>query len=141
MGKNAALILLIVLGATLYIASPTSIASAQQQEIVYPKPYYPPYLRGPYVDRIVFRFITEGIIIWEMFKRGEISTAGIYPPGYSPPEEDWLAAAEKDPGIMLVLWRSANNGYLGFNVKRWPTSELAVRRAIAHLIDYDYAIT
>ncbi|MEM2151456.1 MAG: ABC transporter substrate-binding protein [Candidatus Bathyarchaeia archaeon] len=141
MGKSAALILLMVLGATLYIASPISIASAQQQEIIYPKPYYPPYLRGPYVDRIVFRFITEGIIIWEMFKRGEISTAGIYPPGYSPPEEDWLAAAEKDPGIMLVLWRSANNGYLGFNVKRWPTSELAVRRAIAHLIDYDYAIT
>ncbi|MEM2027254.1 MAG: hypothetical protein QXT30_05790, partial [Candidatus Bathyarchaeia archaeon] len=86
MGKSAALILLMVLGATLYIASPISIASAQQQEIIYPKPTYAPYIYGPYIDRIVFRFITETITVWELFKRGELSCAGQYTGTI--PEED-----------------------------------------------------
>jgi ABC-type transport system substrate-binding protein/tetrahydromethanopterin S-methyltransferase subunit B len=138
--KSLLLITLVTISVTLYATLSINVASAQEA-ISYPKPYYPPYLRGPYVDRIVVRFITEGAILWELFKKGEITTSAIYPPGYSPPEEEWLAAAQADPGIQLALIRTPNNGYLGFNVKRWPTSELAVRRAIAHLIDYEYAIT
>ncbi|MEM4983292.1 MAG: ABC transporter substrate-binding protein [Candidatus Bathyarchaeia archaeon] len=139
MGKSTALILLVILGATLHIAPPANIASAQQQEIVYPKPTYAPYIYGPYIDRIVFRFITETITVWELFKRGELSCAGQYMGTI--PEEDWLAAGE-NPNIQLVLYRKPTyNGYLGFNIKKWPTSELEVRRAIAHLIDYDYAVS
>ncbi len=131
-------IVLMLLGDALLAPVPASAEVA-----TYPQPYYEyaPYMHGPYVDRVVFLFMSETMTIWEAFKRGELDVsgqiAGIIP------AKDVQAFGDANP-TTVKLYRETTTTYgchLGFNVLRWPTSELAVRRAIAHLIDWEYHAT
>ena len=116
--------------------------SAEEEELTYPKPtYIPEIMHGPYIDRITWLIMTETMTIWEAFKAGELSVSEVVPGVI--PEEDMLDFAEKNPDKIL-LYRNAPESYgcyLGFNVQKWPTSQVEVRRAVAHLIDWDYHAT
>lgn len=117
-------------------------ASAQEEEVTYPQPeYMTEIMHGPYVDRIVILNMLETMTVWEAFKAGELSVSGQVQ-GIIP-EDDLLAYEEANPD-KVQLWREADpvyECYMGFNMLKWPTTELEVRRAIAHLIDREYHAT
>lgn len=82
----------------------------------------------PTLDRVAFRVIPEaGTQVVEL-QAGTIDLASNVPPD----RFESLAASESLVGEEFLGWGST---YLGFNLDSGPTSDVRVRRAIAHAID------
>jgi len=83
----------------------------------------------PKFDEIIFPIITNPSAMLLALKKGEIH----YMTWYVPPAAIREVAA--DPNLRLFATPAPSFYYLGFNLKRYPLSELPVRKAIAMVID------
>lgn len=91
----------------------------------------PGFLRQgpPLVDRIIFTFIPEGATRVAALESGEVN----YIENVPDPE---VARLKADTRFEVLLTpKNGTAGYFDFNMGEFPTSELAVRRAIALAID------
>lgn len=87
--------------------------------------------RGPYVDEVWMIIITDPEAQLLAFRRGEVH---VYPGVTRPSDIALLAASPEvdvtvDPGFHLF--------HLSLNLRRAPLDDVALRRAMAHLVDRD----
>jgi oligopeptide transport system substrate-binding protein len=90
----------------------------------------PNYRKGrPKIDRLEIHFIPESAVAFRSFQQGELDWVGIAP-------ED-LTTIQQDPTLRQELAPLAGSctTYLGFNVRKPPFDNLAVRRAFAQALD------
>lgn len=98
--------------------------------------YHKPGL--PYLDRVVFRFVSDAGTRVAMMERGEADVAS----NDAVPFED-LQRLAKLPNLKLELRGHEAYGpmmLLELNTKRGPLTDVRVRRAIHHALDRDFII-
>lgn len=92
----------------------------------------------PYLDRIVWRIITDKSAVVAAFETGQIQVAGYN--GLALPDIDRLKDDKRfEVSTRGTIGNSFNNT-LEFNTRRKELSDVRVRRAIAHAIDVDFFI-
>ncbi|MEN8210771.1 MAG: ABC transporter substrate-binding protein, partial [Thermodesulfobacteriota bacterium] len=93
------------------------------------------HLLGPYVDSILFKIYGTSDVAILALKKGDID---MYwwdiQPGY-------LEDLEKDSNIQVFLNKKSALYYLGFNVRKSPFDNKALRQAVATMIDKDFILT
>jgi peptide/nickel transport system substrate-binding protein/oligopeptide transport system substrate-binding protein len=88
------------------------------------------HFRGPApLDRIVFRIIPAEITRFNEYRSGQLDLTDI-PTGQ-------CQSVQRDPRLKgeVAIWPTLGTNAVRFNVERAPTSDVRVRRAIAHAID------
>jgi len=92
-------------------------------------------LLGPYVDSILFKIYGTSDVAILALKKGDID---MYwwdiQPGY-------LEDLKKDPNIEVFLNKKSALYYMGFNVRKPPFNNKALRQSIATIIDKDFILT
>ena len=98
-----------------------------------------PYYVGPKLDRLIIRYVTDNAVQWELFKTKEVN----FVRAESIPETQLIDFANENPDDVLLARVAPPPWGAGvfFELEKWPTSELPVRKALAHLFDWDYATT
>lgn len=92
----------------------------------------------PYLDRIVWRIITDKSAVAAAFETGQIQVAGYN--GLALPDIDRLKDDKRfEVSTRGTIGNSFNNT-LEFNTRRKELSDVRVRQAIAHAIDVDFFI-
>jgi ABC-type transport system substrate-binding protein len=89
---------------------------------------------GPFFDGVIFKLYntTDAAIL--ALKNGDIDFFWwSVSPGY-------VEDLEKDPNIMIQTTLKNGYRYLAFNLRKMPMSDIAFRRAVAHLIDKDFIV-
>jgi ABC-type transport system substrate-binding protein len=82
----------------------------------------------PYVDKLIFKVITNNAV-----RAAELKAGSIHIMDFPNPAE--VAGLESNPNIKLVKQEGLNVGWLAFNNERKPFDNLLVRRAIRHAIN------
>ncbi len=82
----------------------------------------------PYVDKLIFKVITNNSV-----RAAELKAGSIHIMDFPNPAE--VADLEKNPNIKLVKQEGLNVGWLAFNNERKPFDNVLVRRAIRHAIN------
>jgi len=90
---------------------------------------------GPYLERVIYRYIPDLTMLYTQFKAGEIDVIGLQ--GIT---EDFYEEAQTLPGRQVVVEHSAGIESFGINLSRPYFRELAVREAIYHALDKDTII-
>ncbi|MBP2168231.1 peptide/nickel transport system substrate-binding protein [Erwinia toletana] len=85
---------------------------------------------GPYLDRVVYKYIPDLNVMYTQFASGDIDVVGL----------QWISAdhydeAKKLPGKQVDVSSSATIENFAFNLGRPQFQELAVRQAIYYAID------
>ena len=84
---------------------------------------------GPYLDRLIFRAITENSVRFLELKTGNIHICQFPNPADIP-------LAKKDPNMKLLSQPGMNIGYLSFNHTKEPwKSNRNLRKAVAHALN------
>lgn len=91
---------------------------------------------GPYLDRLLLQIIPDANTALQALLNGEIDL--MYSP--SPPLSQ-LPTLEQTPGIVVAEQIFPSVYYLGFNLTTEPTSDHAVRLALAQAIDRDQIVS
>lgn len=92
----------------------------------------------PYLDRIVWRFITDKSAATAAVETGQVQLSPYN--GLSLADTDRLKADPRFEVSTRGVEANAFNNTLEFNVRRKELSDVRVRRAIAHAIDVDFFI-
>lgn len=85
---------------------------------------------GPYLDKLHFSIIPDANTALQSLQNGEIDV--MYGP--TPPLAQ-VPTLQKTPGLKVDLVKFPSVYYIGFNMKKDPTSKVEVRKAIAQAID------
>lgn len=94
-------------------------------------PFFETAGAAPAVERIVFRFIPEEATRLAALESGQVNTIMGIPPFDQP-------RLEKNPKLEIIKVRkNGQPGGINLNTQRAPTSDLAVRQAIARAVDRD----
>lgn len=83
----------------------------------------------PRIDRVIFRFIAEGMAVVEALLRGEVD----FTPGL--PDPALFERAAQSPRVKLLPVSGLNVFYLGFYTDRPPFDRPLLRRAVAHAVN------
>jgi peptide/nickel transport system substrate-binding protein len=90
---------------------------------------------GPYIEKIVFRYIPDQTVLYTQFTTGDIDLISI---SYIPPDK--YKAAQALPGKTVELMPASSIECIAFNTGRAPLDEQAVRQAIYYAFDRDAAL-
>jgi len=90
---------------------------------------------GPYLERVIYRYIPDLTVLYTQFKSGEIDVIGLQ--GIT---ADFYDEAKALPGKRAVVDYSAGVESLGINLSRPYFKELAVRQALYHALDKETII-
>jgi len=90
---------------------------------------------GPYLERVIYRYIPDLTVLYTQFKAGEIDVIGLQ--GIT---EDFYDEAKNLPGKQVVVEHSAGIESFGINLSRPYFQDLAVREAIYHALDKETII-
>jgi peptide/nickel transport system substrate-binding protein len=93
---------------------------------------YPGYWgKKHYIDRIVFKIITDDTVALQVLKKGEIDYMGLSPIQW----ERQTGSASFDDEFRKIRYPSLGYSYIGWNQKRPMLSDKRVRRALTMLVD------
>ena len=84
---------------------------------------------GPFLDRVVYRFVPDNVRAAEMLRRGDTDYLQIR---VSP---DMVPGLQKSAGIRVVTSPTYSRLYCAFNLRRPPFGDIRVREAINRAID------
>ncbi len=90
---------------------------------------------GPYIDGIIFKFFGTSDAAILSLKKGDIDMF------WWSVQAGYLEDLKKDPKIELFRNERSAMYYMGFNLKKPPFDDVALRRAVATLIDKDFIIS
>ncbi|MBX5242742.1 peptide ABC transporter substrate-binding protein [Rhizobium sp. NLR22b] len=90
---------------------------------------------GPYIEKVVFRYIPDQTVLYTQFTTGDIDLISI---SYIPPDK--YAEAQTLPGRDVQLMSASSVECIAFNTGRSPLDEQAVRQAIYYAFDRDTAL-
>jgi len=90
---------------------------------------------GPYLERVIYRYIPDLTVLYTQFKTGDIDVIGLQ--GIT---ADFYGEAKDLPGKRAVLEYSAGVESFGINLSRPCFKELAVRQALYHALDKETII-
>jgi peptide/nickel transport system substrate-binding protein len=90
---------------------------------------------GPYVKRLVFKYIPDITVMYAQFKASDIDVLGL---PYISPEN--YQEAKSLPGKTATIYPSSTIECIAFNTAVAPLDELAVRQAIYYAYDKDTII-
>ncbi|MBX4971072.1 peptide ABC transporter substrate-binding protein [Rhizobium binae] len=90
---------------------------------------------GPYIEKVVFRYIPDQTVLYTQFTTGDIDLISI---SYIPPDK--YAEAKTLPGRDVQLMSASSVECIAFNTGRAPLDEQAVRQAIYYAFDRDTAL-
>ncbi|MDR2157556.1 MAG: ABC transporter substrate-binding protein [Clostridiales Family XIII bacterium] len=96
---------------------------------------YDNFYRGeelPYLDKLVYSFITDGNTAMQAFYNGEMDMLG----SIIPPSSEYSKLLS-DPDIECPRIVYPSRFYVGFNLENSICSDINFRRAVAHAIDSD----
>lgn len=86
---------------------------------------------GPFLDQINFKVYGEKSAMTQAFLRGEIDTH------YGSMDTDKIPDVQDEEGLGLVHGFDSGFSYMGFNCRRQPLDDVAVRQAVSFAFD-DY---
>lgn len=90
---------------------------------------------GPHVENLLFKIYGTSDVAILALKKGAID---MFWQGIQPGYLDDLA---KDPGVRTISSAKSALYFMGFNLRRSPFNDLALRQAAAALIDRDFILT
>jgi len=90
---------------------------------------------GPYLERVIYRYIPDLTVLYTQFKAGEIDVIGLQ--GIT---EDFYDEASGLSDKQVVVEHTASIESFGINLSRPYFHELAVREALYHALDKDTII-
>ncbi|MCA2411280.1 peptide ABC transporter substrate-binding protein [Rhizobium leguminosarum] len=90
---------------------------------------------GPYIEKVVFRYIPDQTVLYTQFTTGDIDLISI---SYIPPDK--YKAAQALAGKAVELMPASSIECIAFNTGRAPLDEQAVRQAIYYAFDRDAAL-
>lgn len=96
------------------------------------KAYHGP---GPYMDRVVFKYIPDLTVLFERFKTGDVDVTGIQ--GIT---VDHYQEAKALPGVRIYTTPTNFVEYIWFNLGLPQFKDLAVRQALYYAMDKDAII-
>jgi len=85
---------------------------------------------GPYLERVIYRYIPDLTVLYTQFKSGEIDVIGLQ--GIT---ADFYDDAAVLPGKEVVVIQSAGVESFGLNLSRPCFQDLTVRQALYHALD------
>jgi ABC-type transport system substrate-binding protein len=85
-------------------------------------------VKGPYLNRLIFRVIPENSVRFLELKAGNIHMCEF-------PNPADIELARKDPKLQVISQPGMNIGYLGFNHKKELWKNLKLRLAVSHAIN------
>ncbi|UCH72601.1 MAG: ABC transporter substrate-binding protein [Rhodospirillales bacterium] len=85
------------------------------------------------LDNLVFAIVPDAGVRLQKLRSGECHII-------DQPDPADLPALERDPNIRVLRQTNNNLGFLAFNTRRWPLSDVRIRRALALAIDREAII-
>lgn len=127
MNKKIVLFLLMLCSLMIFSATIVSPINAQEEQ------KFEPY--GPRVDFVVCRIYTNELAESFALRAGEIDLMDW------PVAPDLVPAFKEDPNIKLYPYEEFGMFEIDINHRKWPTSNVDFRKALAHLVDKERLVS